>query len=428
MSVSELLARLEVANAALRCRPPPPQGLTQRAALDEIATQLEAPALEALQRARQDGNVETAARLLGGLARYWWMRGRTKSIGVPEAEATMPLLLQHAKNTDISTSLRSAIDAALLGAFQLYYASADYRRAREAHAAVAAQDSGDALNLLGMAEREQGNLEAAERLHQRALTRYGADRDAWGEAHAVSNVGVCMTRAGHIEAAVAKHEEALRRRREIADTLGIASSLGNLALIYNGKRRDPGRAEALYVESLQMREALGDAWGVAGSCVSLALVKTSLKEPVAAGGYALRAFAAFASVGDQLGLAETCEAAAGVLEALGDAEGAVWSLGSAEGVRRRIDAPAASVATHLAHLAPTLSPERFEACRRAGAEQGGEGRVESVVSRLRLAMEKSVVRPRRAHFALDAATVALTIGVAVGVAVAAAVILRRWRR
>ena len=75
-----------------------------------------------------------------------------------------------------------------------------------------------------------------------------------------------------------------------------------------------------------MREVRRDARRRCIDATSHALCAAALKEPVAAGGYALRAFAAFASVGDQLGLAETCEAAAGVLEALGDAEGAVWSL------------------------------------------------------------------------------------------------------
>lgn len=431
--MADLLARLAAANAALRCRPPAPYGRpTQRAALDAIAA-LEDAALARLRAARDAGDARAAGELLGCLVRFWWMRGRTKSIGLPEADATLPLLLRAAAAAPVPAAAdsadvraaRAALDAGLLGAVQLYYAAAQYPRAREAHAAVAAQDSGDALNLLGMIDREQSNLENALRLHDRARKAYAAEGDAWGEAHAISNEGVCYWRRELVSAAEAKHTEALARRRELDDTLGIASSLGNLALIHHSRHFNHALALQYYEESMRMREELGDAWGVAGSLVAITMVKRALREPHAAANCALRALDAFARVGDELGLTETAEAAALVAEDLENFEAAVQCAGTAFGLRRRIQTPAEKVSAHLARLSNVVPPASFVPLQAAAYKRGLAGSVEGVRDALVRTQAEATPSGYGARHKVSAATVA---AVAIGVALVVVIAVRAWRR
>jgi tetratricopeptide (TPR) repeat protein len=356
-----MLDQLDALAASLRRRAPM---LPQEVALQRFE-QLQPQALRALHAARVSGDAVTAMSLLGALARYLWMRGHTRSIGLAEADATLAVVPE----AD-ARGARRELFPGYLGAAQLYYATAAYDRARDALAQVAPDDP-DALNLQGMIEREQGNCAAAEHLHHRARAGYERCSDRWGVAHAISNLGVCAFRAGDVERATALHEQALELRRDIEDLLGIGSSLGNLALIHSGAGAFD-RAELLYLESLGVREALGDTWGIAGSCVALAAVEVARCRPACALPLLLRASEQFERVGDRLGYAETAEAAAAALLAAGQPEAAARALGAAEGARRVIAAPVPG-SHRQPHQRLVDQLAAFEDARRRGVEDGERG-------------------------------------------------------
>lgn len=400
-AVQALLDRLEGLDATLRRRD---RGATQREALDRFDALLP-DAIAALRGARERGDAVHAMRLLGALARFLWMRGHTRSVGLCEADATLALARERPAN---ASEMRSG----WLGAAQLYYAAAAYDRAREALDALGADgdESADALNQRGMIEREQGRYETSAALHERARARYARERDAWGEAHAISNLAVCAFRAGNPDEAVTLHERALAMRRPITDALGVASSLGNLALLHTNAGR-PRVARPLYAESLTLRESLGDAWGEAGSCVALAAVEIACDSPRIALYLLLRASEGFERVGDRLGYAETAEVSAAALLALGAHDAAARALGAADGARAVIAAPV-PVSHRAQHerLARALAP--YTSALRLGREDGARGDPAPLRADLRCAHE----RPRR---------VALAVSVAVGAALVAFTFVRR---
>jgi tetratricopeptide (TPR) repeat protein len=368
-----MLDELEALEASLRRRA---RMLPQAVALqrfDELLPQ----ALGELQASRARADAVAAMRLLGVLARFLWMRGHTRSIGLAEANAT----LAFARELDAP---REALTG-YLGAAQLYYAAATYDRAREALARVEPGDP-DALNLLGMIEREQGNCEGAVDLHQQARASYDRDGDRWGVAHAISNLGVCAFRTGDADRAAALHEQALVLRRDIDDLLGTASSLGNLALLHT-RAAQPERARLLYVESLGLRQTLGDAWGIAGSCVALAAVEVASGQPLCALPWLLRASDGFEHVGDRLGYAETAEVAAAALLAVGEPAAAAHALGAAEGARQLMMAPVP--ASHRAqHHGLVTQLAAFDGPRRLGIEDGQR----ALSLALRQAMQRTLDR------------------------------------
>ena len=113
--LSAMLDQLEALEASLRRRGPM---LSQDVALQRF-TELLPAALEELHAARARGDALAAMRLLGALARFLWMRGHTRSIGLAEADATLAL----ARELDAPETRTG-----YLGTAKLYYAAASYDR------------------------------------------------------------------------------------------------------------------------------------------------------------------------------------------------------------------------------------------------------------------------------------------------------------
>ncbi len=309
------------------------QQLAALAKLRECASQVHAHLVESRER----GACDAVMQVVAALARFWWIDGQGPAV------AEFVTWMWEVPHDHVDAKI---IAAAHQGTGELAYARADYASARQHLEAARAQSSAlgrtrgqaDASNWLGMVAREQGHYEQAIVHHQRADDLYRACGDRWGCAHACSNLGVVAFRCQKLDRAVQLHSEALELRRELDDLHGISSSLGNLALCYR-TRGELEQARALYEQSLDARKILADRWGIAGSAVCLCVVETQLGHLKNAHTHFLAAVQGFTDVGDDLGLAESAEAAM----ALFAAECAPGNVGQAYAVaiamRRLIATP-----------------------------------------------------------------------------------------
>lgn len=279
-----------------------------------------------------------ALRLMAALARFWWIRG----LG-PQVQPFVDEVMSAHEGESVDASV---VAAAHQGAGELAYARADYDAA--CHHLVLAADPwseqaaprrrADAINWLGMVDREQGRYSDARRRHERALELYAAGSDDWGRAHALSNLGVVAYRQGQLDQARQLHRRALETRQAIDDLHGMASSQGNLALVHR-TRGEYTEARGLYRQSLHSREQLGDRWGVAGSRICLCIVETHRGELEAAHEHLRAATRGFIEVGDALGVAESAQAALALFVRARALEDAGRALSVVLAVRRLIDAP-----------------------------------------------------------------------------------------
>ncbi|MGB1274443.1 MAG: tetratricopeptide repeat protein [Nannocystaceae bacterium] len=282
-------------------------------------------------------------RLIAAMARFWWMQGLGPEIAA-EVEAVL------ARETDGVPA--STVARAHQGAGELAYARADYptairyldaAKAGFAASAQASRESitgqGGAANWLGMVAREQGRYDEAKAHHEEASRHYLASSNTWGQAHAWSNLGVVAFRCGALDEALKLHTKALSLRQEIDDLHGISSSVGNLALVHR-TRGDLARARSMYLQSLEARELLDDRWGVAGSAVCLCVVETKLGELAAAKQHLRAAVFGFLAVGDDLGVAESAEAALELFVDDGDLGRGLKAYGIGLAARRLVKAPA----------------------------------------------------------------------------------------
>lgn len=345
-------------------------GPDQAVWLDRLEAELPRLVAAADAAVIEPDGVEAALRLVGALARFFWMRGHSAA-GRKIADAALA-----------RDGGRPAVRAkALSGAGALAYAQSDFGAARALHERALAvwMSLGDAAGIarshdaLGMIAREQGDIAEARELHAMALGGYRAAGDHWGMANTLSNLGVVARLAGDLDEAQARHREALTLRRELGDALGTASSLANLGVV----ARLTGRldeARALLEECLSIRRGLGDRWGVAGALGSLGVVARTAGDLDGARTHHEQALALCRELGDGLGMAEAMEGLAAVAGARGETALAESWIEAAREQRDRIGAGAAPeggslearvaevLAAVLAPLAPgaTIPPsERF---------------------------------------------------------------------
>ncbi|HET9224094.1 MAG TPA: tetratricopeptide repeat protein [Roseiflexaceae bacterium] len=167
-----------------------------------------------------DGGWERGIRLVGALARFWWMRGH-----VTEGRRWLAAALQQSGSP----------------------------RDTAAHA--------KALNWAGILAWSQGDLVAARALHEESLTLQRALGNQRGIAHSLNNLGIAATKQGDYATARALHEESLALRRTLDDPVGIAASLSNLGEVV-ARQGDYATARAYLAESLTLQRAMGDQLAV----------------------------------------------------------------------------------------------------------------------------------------------------------------------
>lgn len=307
-----------------------------------------------LDELTQADDADRALRLVGALAKFWWMRGHAAD-GLPRVERVLRL----------SGGDGEPRGLALVGAGSLAYALGDFRAARAHYEAAVPLlrhlDLAHALDRAGMAARQLLDLDAAQVLHTEALTIQRAAGTPAGVALCLNNLGVVAFFLGDLDAARTAHREALALRREVGDVRGEASSLNNLGQV----ERLAGESLAardLLERGLSLRQQLGDTWGEAGSHVNLAAVAIALGDLALARTQLREAVARFRAVGDPLGECECLEVAAELAHATGNAADSAALLAAATAGRERLPAPRPPVLQRfLARLGERASEEATEA-------------------------------------------------------------------
>lgn len=179
----------------------------------------------ALAFALHRGDLETALRLAGALARYWLVRGQL-------------------------SEGRRWLAAAL--------AQPGRSKARPR-----------ALRGLALLDLEQGELEQPQHLAEEALA---LDQD--DPLEAAKAAGLLADAAwyrGDLDTAEAHYEQAVGEARAAGDNLEVAINLHNLGEVYRAAA-DLDRAETCLQESLQIATELEDAFGQAGALLGLVYV------------------------------------------------------------------------------------------------------------------------------------------------------------
>ena len=207
---------------------------------------------------------------MGGLWRYWWVRGRLEE-GRTRAEGAL------ARRGDVDGVF---LARALVGAAGLCHAQGDQDRAHalatealsEARAAGSPGQEAVALNTLGAVLSRQRRYGAARRYLRESIAV--AETHGLADAPAAKlNLGDLELEAGRPEAAVPIFEELLRTHREAGDHhQGVGFAAINLAHALR-QLDQPERAKEFYVEARDAFRVVGFRVHIAHALQGLAVVE-----------------------------------------------------------------------------------------------------------------------------------------------------------
>ena len=128
---------------------------------------------------------------------------------------------------------------------------------REGEQAGRADWSARGVEYLGRTAWYRGELDAAQQLFERGLSRLPEGQHRI-EADLHNDLGIVYYYRGRPEDAFAQHSAALELRERIGDTLGMAKSYSNIGNLLADFRDDLEGAERHYRLGLEMAEAIGD--------------------------------------------------------------------------------------------------------------------------------------------------------------------------
>jgi tetratricopeptide (TPR) repeat protein len=134
--------------------------------------------------------------------------------------------------------------------------------------AAARRGEGTALDNLGIARRNLGQVERAIEYHQQALAVSREIGDRRGEGTDLGNLGIAYHSLGQVERAIEYYQQALAVSREIGDRRNEGAWLGNLGLAY----ADLGQVERAieyYQQALAVSREIGDRRGEAAALGNL---------------------------------------------------------------------------------------------------------------------------------------------------------------
>jgi len=230
----------------------------------------------AIENAARRGDSKAELRLVGGLWRYWWVRGHLEE-GRTRTEAAL------ARRGDIDGVF---LARALVGGAGLCHAQGDQDRAHAlaTQALAAARAAGSpaqeavALNTLGAVVSRQRRYDAARRYLQESI----AVAEAHGLADALAaklNLGDLELEAGRPEAAVPIFEELLLTHREAGDHhQGVGFAAINLGHALR-QLDQPERAKEFYVEARDAFRVVGFRVHIAHALQGLAIVEAGIGSP-----------------------------------------------------------------------------------------------------------------------------------------------------
>ena len=233
----------------------------------------------AIDNAAERGDSEAELRLVGGLWRYWWVRGRLEE-GRTRTEAAL------ARRGDVDGVF---LARALVGGAGLCHAQGDQDRAHAlatqalaaARAARSPAQEAVALNTLGAVMSRQKQYDTARRYLQESI----AVAETHGLADALAaklNLGDLELEAGRPEAAVPIFEELLLTHREAgAHHQGVGFAAMNLAHALR-QLDQPERAKEFYTEARDAFRVVGFRAHIAHALQGLAIVGARTGSPAEA--------------------------------------------------------------------------------------------------------------------------------------------------
>jgi tetratricopeptide (TPR) repeat protein len=160
----------------------------------------------------------------------------------------------------------------------------------------------DALNELGVLQRETGDYPAAAATLTRALAVYRDIGDPAGQAYALNELGFLHVLTGDYPAATACYQQALVLVRDLGDQRGQAWTLAERGLVQHLTGDYPA-AEASQRQALALFRDLGDLLGQARALNDLSVVQQETGDYPAAAATQRQALALFRDLGHQLGQA-----------------------------------------------------------------------------------------------------------------------------
>jgi predicted ATPase/class 3 adenylate cyclase len=182
---------------------------------------------------------------------------------------------------------------------------------------------------------EQGDIERARRLYAEAIEASATAGDRHGEAYSLINLADLAAREGQADEADTLYARSVSLFEELGDRWGVAHATSRIALVAR-RRGDLAVARERYEDARSAFEAMGDRRGVARTVMSLgdlAALENDLGK--ARAGYAA-SLALRHELGDRAGVASVLERLAGIEE--GDPERAARLIGMAAGLREVIGA------------------------------------------------------------------------------------------
>nr|VFK61080.1 MAG: Tetratricopeptide repeat-containing protein [Candidatus Kentron sp. TUN] len=112
---------------------------------------------------------------------------------------------------------------------------------------------------LGRAYSQQGDLDLAIQMHERALEIHGRIGDQSGCAQDYGNLAICYRQKGDVNRALMFYKRDLEITEEIGDRHSAAISYFNLGLLYFRKIGDYKKARAHFEKAKELFEIAGDA-------------------------------------------------------------------------------------------------------------------------------------------------------------------------
>jgi non-specific serine/threonine protein kinase len=285
--------------------------------------------LTAIEYARSRGDGESAHRIAGGLAWFWFHRGRWR-----EGRRVLGQLLARVPEADARAA------RALFADGLLAWTTGDHSAACERfeHSIALSRRSDDlvclghALQFLAVERLGSGGTDEAVRLAEEGVTVFRRAGDSFGLATSLATAGIVALSRNALAEAGALLDQSLECSRRIPDPWVVALALRNLGIVAL-REGQLERARERLRESLEALAAWPERWFVSRSLETIAVVYALLGRHV----LAAELFAAGARLREALGAAvlpfyqsDYDRALAVLRSALGaDALEEAWSRGSA---------------------------------------------------------------------------------------------------
>lgn len=243
------------------------------------------------------GTEEVGFRLVGALARFWFMRGQVR-----EGQDWMEALLATSRDGIAPEVLANAFNGAGLLAYRQsdhLQAEGWYRKALTLYEQVHSQaGKADILRKLGLLEDARGDMQAATPYFEASLVLYRQLGDEVRAAQMLHNLGNMANQQNDFERALDYYRQTLAVYHRVGDESGISLVLLGAGVI----SRDLGnteQAQAELRESLDIATRLGDSWTAAVAQLNLGDLAADRGNYGEAQRLLIEALAAFETIGDQ---------------------------------------------------------------------------------------------------------------------------------